>query len=671
AGVARSHRISRQRHHAKRRRPVRARAFDTSGFATLLSFVDPSDPEAPTTVRGHSFPYQTLPAVGRAMRATLALPDPGSTQSANTVAAGVVPRGAAADPATPAGGGPAGLSPASGSGTSAGAGLLAFPREMSNALLVSARHSASGHPLAVMGPQVSYFTPQILMEEDVHGPGIDADGAAFPGVNLYVELGHGSDYAWSATSSGQNIVDTFAAPLCNPTRGPVSTQSSFYLLRGSCVPMETLTRSESWQPNLADSTPAGHVTLRTQRTAFGLVIARARVHGRPVAYTNLRSTYMHELDSALGFERFNEPGQIHSPRDFFNAAYNIGYTFNWFYTDDRHIGYFDSGHNPIRAPHTNPLFPSWSSAAWRGSAPAALSSPDSTQSAQTSPSTHPQAIDQNFLTSWNNKQAPGYGNPATAQQFSSIYRSNLLDTEIQDKLRAGAGKVSLTDLVNAMGDAGTQDLRGTTVLPYLLAVLGHPRDPALAQDVAELRAWLASGAHRINRPRPGASGTYEQGAAVRIMDAWWPLLVRAEFGPVLGTALLGQVQGEFPINDQPGHSTSGPHLGSAFDVGFYGIVQKDLRAVLHRRVAGPLNRAYCGRGSVVACRAALQASLRAAAAESPAQVYPADGVCAAGDQMCSDSIQFRAIGAVKQPLVEWINRPTFQQADEIQGHRTP
>jgi hypothetical protein len=44
-------------------------------------------------------------------------------------------------------------------------------------------------------------------------------------------------------------------------------------------------------------------------------------------------------------------------------------------------------------------------------------------------------------------------------------------------------------------------------------------------------------------------------------------------------------------------------------------------------------------------------------------------VCSAGDQMCSDSIQFRAIGAITQPLLEWINRPTFQQAAEIQGPR--
>jgi len=559
--VARSHRISRPRHHLKRRRPSRARPVDTSGFATLLSFVDPSDPEAPTTVRGRSFPYQTLPAPGRATRATIALPDPGSTQLTNPVVAGAVPRGRAADRATPPGGGPAGASPAP--GASAGAGLLNFPREMSNALLVSGRHSASGHPLAVMGPEVSYFTPQILMEEDIHGPGIDADGAAFPGVNLYVELGHGADYAWSATSSGQNIVDTFAAPLCNPT-GPVSTQSSFYLLHGSCVPMETLTRIESWQPNLADSTPAGQVSLQTQRTAFGLVIARARIHGRPVAYTNLRSTYMHELDSGLGFERFNEPGLIHRPRDFFNAAYNVGYTFNWFYADDRHIGYFDSGHNPIRAPHTDPLFPSWSSAAWRGSTPAELSSPVWTQSAQTPPSAHPQAIDQDFLTSWNNKQAPGYSDPATAQEFSSIYRSKLLDTQIQDRLGAGGGKMSLTDLVNAMGDAGTQDLRRTTVLPYLLAVVGHPRDPALAQAVAELRTWQAGGSHRIKRASPRCLGHLPAGRRHpdhgRLAAAAGPRRVRTGARNRAARSGAGRVPDQRPARAWHQRSPPGPGL---------------------------------------------------------------------------------------------------------------
>nr|MDQ2896564.1 penicillin acylase family protein [Actinomycetota bacterium] len=547
-------------------------------------------------------------------------------------------------------------------------GLLAFPRAMSNALLVSARDSASGHPLAVMGPQVGYFAPQILMEEDIHGPGIDANGAAFPGVNLYVELGHGQDYAWSATSSGQNIVDTFAVPLCNPAGGTVAPDSGNYLLRGQCVAMETLTRQESWSPSLADSTPAGSVTLQTQRTAYGIVVARARIKGRPVVYTNLRSTYMHELDSVSGFEKFNEPAAMRTPQAFMSAANEIGYTFNWFYTDNRHIAYFNSGLNPVRARHTDPLFPSWSQYAWPGLNPSAQTVPASLTERDLPQRAHPQVIDQPVLTSWNNKQARSYGDPATGQQYSSIYRSQLLDNNLNYYLRHTGGKLTLPDVVNAMGVAGTQDLRGVEVLPYALQILGRQTDPALTTAVAQLSAWAASGAHRINRANPGPHGDYEQTDAVRIMDAWWPLLVRAEFTPVLGTDLLNQIESQFPINDQPGHGTSGEHLGSSWDVGFYGVVQKDLRTIAHRRVSGPLNRVYCGAGSVSGCRAALESSLRQAVAESPAQVYPADGSCAAGDQMCSDSIQFRAIGGISQPLIEWVNRPTFQQADEIQGH---
>ena len=656
----------------KTKRKRHGHQADRSGFATFLSFDDPNDPEAPTTVHHKTFKYQTLPKPSTAVANTIALPDYRSVQYVNHVVAGTPPsssgpplslsrRAESRRHAYPVG-------DALGPSANAGPGLLAFPRGMSNALLISARDSASGHPLAVMGPQVSYFSPEILMEEDIHGPGIAADGAAFPGVNLYVELGHGTDYAWSATSSGQNIIDTFAVPLCNPSGGAVSKSSDYYLLHGRCVAMQTLTDHESWTPNLADSTPAGSITLQTQRTAYGIVIARATIHRRPVVYTNLRSTYMHELDSAAGFEQFNEPAEMRTPQDFMNAAYKIGYTFNWFFANNAHIAYFNSGLNPVRATHTDPLFPSWSSDAWKGLHPAAQVTPASLTEDQTPQRRHPQVVDQPYLTSWNNKQAPGYGDPATGEEFSSVYRSQLLDNNINHYLAVDHGKMTLADLINAMGVAGTQDLRGVEVLPYALKIIGHPRAPALASAVSELRTWVASGAHRINRENPAAHGDYDQTDAVRIMDAWWPLLVKAEFEPVLGSALLNEVEGEFPINDEPGHGTSGAHLGSAFDVGFYGIVQKDLRAVLGQRVRGPLNRVYCGRGSLKRCRAALESSLAAAAAETPDQVYPADGVCAAGDQMCSDSIQFRAIGAITQPLIEWINRPTFQQADELVGH---
>jgi hypothetical protein len=55
-----------------------------------------------------------------------------------------------------------------------------------------------------------------------------------------------------------------------------------------------------------------------------------------------------------------------------------------------------------------------------------------------------------------------------------------------------------------------------------------------------------------------------------------------------------------------------------------------------------------------------------------AKLY-ADPVCSAagrgGDQACFDSIYFRPLGAITQPLIPWQNRPTFQQVVEVQGHR--
>ncbi len=56
---------------------------------------------------------------------------------------------------------------------------------------------------------------------------------------------------------------------------------------------------------------------------------------------------------------------------------------------------------------------------------------------------------------------------------------------------------------------------------------------------------------------------------------------------------------------------------------------------------------------------------------SDAQLYP-DGPCQLGldqhqasAQECADSINYRAVGAISQPRMPWVNRPTFQQAVHI------
>ena len=138
------------------------------------------------------------------------------------------------------------------------------------------------------------------MEEDLHGPGIDARGAAFAGVNLYVQLGHGRDYAWSATTATSDNVDTFAEVLCKDNV-PLPLQGQ--------VPADGKAgQTESWTPNAIDTTPPGSQTLTAYRTVHGIVFARGKVHGKKVAFVHQRSTYFHEADSVIGFAELNEPG---------------------------------------------------------------------------------------------------------------------------------------------------------------------------------------------------------------------------------------------------------------------------------------------------------------------------------------------------------------------------
>src|SRR5207244_12418242 len=107
----------------------------------------------------------------------------------------------------------------------------------SNELIVDAAHSATGHPIAVFGPQTGYFVPQLLHEIDLHGPGLDARGVSFAGTEVFVELGHGVDYAWSATSAGADIIDQRIEKLCNPDGSPPTLDSTASVFNGVCTPM--------------------------------------------------------------------------------------------------------------------------------------------------------------------------------------------------------------------------------------------------------------------------------------------------------------------------------------------------------------------------------------------------------------------------------------------------
>ena len=645
------------------------------------AFREENDPEANLTLHaGQSFPFNGSPANASGV----AMPDPGSVTPQQIV---FDPTGSAASGTTAS----TAKTPTTATGSAAAksvtstanlkanpalaeqtdsmangvlpANLFAQKRGMSNALVVSGQYTDTGNPVAVFGPQTGYFAPQLLMLEEIQAPGISARGAAFAGLNFYVELGRGADYSWSATSAGQDIIDTFAVTLCNTDGTPATKDSNAYLYNGVCTPMQQIERDDSWSPTIADSTPAGSYKLIAFRTDFGIVQARATVGGTPVAYTSLRSTYQHEVDTIIGFQMFNDPSAVTGPAGFQQAASNITYTFNWFYADSQHTAYYNSGLNPTRPAGDDPNLPITADAAHQW-----LNWDPSTNTVANTPfSAHPNSIDQDYYESWNNKIALNY----TVSGFGdgSIYRSNLLDERIKGLITSGA-KVTRASLTKAMEDAAVTDLRGERLLPELLQVIGTPSDPTQAAAVNELKTWLADGAKR--KETSAGSKTYADSDAVRIMDAWWPLLVQAEFQPGMGGSLYSAMTGVLSVDDSPyGGSEAGvAHKGSSFQSGWYSYVDKDLRSVLGQPVAGGLTQTFCGGGDLAQCRSALLSALSTAIATPASTVYPADSVCSAGDQWCADSIQQHPLGGITDDESNWQNRPTFQQVVQYPSHRS-
>ena len=461
-----------------------------------------------------------------------------------------------------------------------------------------------------------------------------------------VQLGHGRDYAWSATTATSDNVDTFAEVLCQ--------DDVHYLYKGQCVPMDKLERTNSWTPNASDSTPAGSETLTAYRTVHGIVYARGRVGGKPVAFVSARTTYGHEADSAIGFFRLNDPTFVHDPQSFRQAVDGINFGFNWAYIDADHIAYQQSGWYPRRAPGTSPDFPILGTGEfdWQGF------NPDLRTMSVVGVDQRPHAIDPDYLVSWNNKQAPGWAAADDKFSYGPVFRSQMIEAGIKAAIAHGR-KANLQDVVRAMEEAASQDLEAWALMPILKRALGHPRDGALKDAIALLSSWAAQGAHRRDLNK---DGTDENENAIALMDAWWPRLVDAEFGPTLGNDALGALKTIMrPASVLPGDQPAAPD----YDDGWWSFVNKDLRDVFNRRKPrGRWSRGYCGGGSRKACRHALRRSLLAALGVSEQQLYGKGDCASTPTAACFDQNRSTIAGGVSLPPFPFQNRPTFQQAVE-------
>lgn len=493
--------------------------------------------------------------------------------------------------------------------SSAQAAAAPARRRASNFLVVAPSRSQSGNTLAVMGPQLGYYYPEIVQQIHLEGPGIKAQGVAVPGLAMYMLIGRTENYAWSLTSAGHDVRDVYAEELCEPNRRDKPTRDSkHYLYKGKCHAMET------FNAGLLGDTP-----LVYQTTVHGGVFATATVGGKPYALSRRRSTFGRDALNLVALKRMTE-GRATNPGRFWQTANQFGFTFNWAYASREATAFFSSGLLPRRPRGLDRRLPTLGTGKyeWLGYL----------QERQ-----HPHDVSgpNGLLLNWNNQSAPGFMH-GDDEPYGSVQRVENFDD--------WPDKVSLTDVVGIMNRAATEDVR-STVWPVVSRALRRGQAPsARDQKVLDLLDdWVSRAAPLLD---VDDDGLYDEAGPALLAAVWRPI-ADAVMSPVFGD-LTDDLDGVRNLDGLEGAS----------------YVDKDLRTLLGEPVKGRFNLSYCGAGKLDVCTAALWQALHDAA----------DAL--AIDQGQSDPALWRRPAArtgfapgVLPDTFPSTNRPTFQQVLEF------
>ena len=461
--------------------------------------------------------------------------------------------------------------------------------------------SRTGHPLFVAGPQIGYTYPGLTLEADISYPGVQARGATAPGFPGNILIGRGPDYAWSLTSAGSDLIDTYVETLCGGSR-------TRYVYKGRCRRMERVDAGV-----IAGS---GRVVFRT--TVHGPVTGYAKVDGRTVAISRKRASYGRDILWQLSFRELTV-GSVRSAETFRAAMAATPHTFNVAYADDRDIAMYSAGWLPMRDPRVDPRLPTRGTGEyeWRGFLSHAQ------HPYQKNPPTW-------LLVNWNNRPAPRWGAADDNWSYGSAQRVEML----LDNLRLE--EHDLASVTSAMNAAATQDLRSVALTPVLQALLqaAPAPSPRARRMLEHLVTWNRAGSSRLDRD---LDGVIDAGPGPAIWDAFYPRLFRAAM-PVRG---LQDLVGE----------ESGP--ASGFTGGGFWYLDKDLRRLNGQRMRQPFNRRYCGDGNRARCARAIWRALDA---------VPGDPDALRADAR-RERIAFRP--GLLPTTIRYTNRPSGIQAGDL------
>ncbi len=500
------------------------------------------------------------------------------------------------------------------------------PTQASNILMVSGRRSITGRPLFVGGPQIGYFFPGLTYEVGLHGPNIDTRGvtsAPFPG---YMLIGRNEDFAYTLTSAGADIIDTYAETLCGGSR-------TKYVYRGRCRDMERIDAGA-----LSGSGTTSEIVF--YRTVHGSVVGYGKdEQGRTVALARKRSSYGKDTLDQLFFQDLTYKNRIRSFADFARAASQTPQTFNAFYADASTTGMYTTGLLPVRPRGVDPGLPvdGRGGYEWKGYLAA---------------SRHPQGtVSNGLLVNWNNKPARNFvaGDDRFGNE-STFPRVRMLLAELGRRKRH-----TLASVTGAMNAAATEDVRGRIFYPLLDDMLNKGKAPStLALRMRdELVRWARARAPRLDLDGDGKLDY----AGIAIMDEAWNDLADAAMCPRLGRTLCDELATRQSRFDNP---PSGQYSG------WYHYMAKDFRTLLGIPVRQRYSTRYCGKGNVKRCADSLWAALQRAGQRLVASQGNSDPASWREDAS-TQAIKFAPLPLI---TMAYTNRPSgIQQVISFKGRR--
>jgi penicillin amidase len=292
------------------------------------------------------------------------------------------------------------------------------------------------------GPQLGFSIPELFIELELHGPGVDVRGATAPGAPV-IATGHNGHVAFGVTSGLTDDDDVYVEEL-------VGEES--YRFRGETRQMECRNETFSYRPppsellglaggTVPDLSTGTHVE-RICRTVHGPVQARAG----DVAYSRRYAIWGREAETLVGLAAANNARSVH---DVDRAMDLVSWNENFMAADDQgNVGYWHPGLLPLRPRNWDerlPL-PGTGEAEWRGFLP---------------PRRRPQVVnpEQGYLVQWNNVPSVGWtsGDGVALERVTGRYHRAGLLRRVAKAAHAEGGGYARTAAVDLVVGATAQN----------------------------------------------------------------------------------------------------------------------------------------------------------------------------------------------------------------------